>query len=107
MLPAVPVKRISLSKSTRVILIILLWQTKLLSRTAGQNWSLVGDRRDQLLSLIHYPHNNGSARLATRNLQTPAPCTGNIHNGWILVRRGNDYRAGSWINCLAKSLSRI
>src|SRR5438105_10358708 len=62
---AVPVKRISPSKSTRVILITPLWQAKLLSRTAGQNWPLVGDCRNQLLSLIHYPHNNGSARLAT------------------------------------------
>src|SRR6266566_1866052 len=46
MLQAVPVKRISLSKSTRVIPIIPLWQTKLLSRTAGQNLPLVGNRRD-------------------------------------------------------------
>src|SRR4051812_48329768 len=47
MLLAVPVKRISLSKSTRVIPIIPLWQTKLLSRTAGQSLPLVGNRRDQ------------------------------------------------------------
>src|SRR6266581_3344593 len=93
MLPAVPVKRISLSKSTRVILITLLWQAKLLSRTAGQNWPLAGDRSVWVTNIVTQPQRR---KKTLHFLESSIPSSErSVRHDAIILRRPHEFVTSS------------